>query len=289
MWRAIEQAISERLGAPFVIKEHEKITGGDINQAYVFGDGEQRFFAKVNDKSHLERFQLEAEQLDRLQASNTVQVPDLIAVGHSKQHAWLILEYLVLKPLDSCGGSYEFGSQLAQLHRWGEQKEYGYDVDNFIGATFQPNTWMKNWSHFFSEQRIGWQLQLLKEKGVHIVDLDEFVELVHQKLLHHNPRPSLLHGDLWHGNAAQSVAGPVMYDPACYWGDRECDIAMTELFGGFDQRFYQGYNDEWQLDKSYPQRQPIYQLYHLLNHLNLFGGDYLSQTQKLIDKIMRAD
>jgi fructosamine-3-kinase len=287
MWRAIEHAISEHFDTPFTIEEHEKLTGGEINQAYVITSGEPRFFVKVNDKNHSERFQIEAEQLALLKQSNTVNTPKVITFGHSKQHAFLVLEFLVLKPLDSTGGSYEFGQQLAKLHRWGDQKEYGNDLDNFIGETLQPNTWMKNWSRFFSEQRIGWQLQLLKEKGVHIVDIEECIEEVHQLLLNHAPRPSLLHGDLWHGNVGQSVHGPVIYDPASYWGDRECDIAMTELFGAFDHDFYRGYNDEWPLDSQYESRKPVYQLYHVLNHLNLFGGQYLSQAEKLIDTIMR--
>lgn len=286
MWRAIEQAISEHFGTPFSIEEHEKLSGGDINQAYVISGEDQRYFVKVNDKAHLERFQLEAEQLNQLKLSNTVNTPQVITFGNSKQHAFLVLEYIVLKSLDKAGGSYEFGKQLAKLHRWGDQKEYGNDLDNFIGDTLQPNSWMKNWSRFFSEQRIGWQLQLLKEKGVHIVDIDDCIEEVHQRLLNHSPRPSLLHGDLWHGNVAQSVSGPVVYDPASYWGDRECDIAMTELFGAFDRDFYKGYEDEWPLDHQYQWRKPVYQLYHILNHLNLFGGQYLSQAESMIEKIM---
>ncbi|MDR9827065.1 fructosamine kinase family protein [Vibrio sp. FNV 38] len=289
MWRAIELAISEHLNTPFAIEEHERISGGDINQAYVITHGETRYFVKVNDKSYLERFQLEAEQLELLSQSNTVRTPNFITTGNSKQHAFLVLEYLVLKPLDAAGGSYEFGRQLAKLHSWGDQKEYGYDLDNFLGDTFQPNTWMKNWSRFFSEQRIGWQLQLLKEKGIHIVDIDECIEEAHQRLLNHCPRPSLLHGDLWHGNVGQSVVGPVLYDPACYWGDRECDIAMTELFGAFDADFYRGYNEEWPLDIGYQTRKPIYQLYQVLNHLNLFGGQYLAQAERLIHQIMSEE
>lgn len=241
MWQAISQQLSETLMFTFDITEKTKVTGGDINECYMITDGEQRYFVKINTREFLPKFEVEAENIRILRESNTVSVPEFIFTGQSKNNSFIVLNYLPTKPLEDDSNSYLFGQQLARLHQWGEQKEFGFDQDNYIGETLQPNKWERKWARFFSEQRIGWQLQLVKEKGVNLVNISEFIEVIHEHLAGHQPRPSLLHGDLWNGNAAQSVFGPICFDPACYWGDRECDIAMTELFGGFQPEFYQGY------------------------------------------------
>lgn len=286
MWQAISQQLSETLMFTFNITEKTKVTGGDINECYMITDGEQRYFVKINTREFLPKFEVEAENIRILRESNSVSVPEFIFTGQSKHNSFIVLNYLPTKPLEDDSNSYLFGQQLAQLHQWGEQKEFGFDQDNYIGTTLQPNKWERKWARFFSEQRIGWQLQLIKEKGVNLVDIGEFIEVIHEHLAGHQPRPSLLHGDLWNGNAAQSVFGPICYDPACYWGDRECDIAMTELFGGFQPEFYQGYESILPLDYKYTERKDIYNLYHLLNHYNQFGGHYLDQSQVLINKIL---
>lgn len=286
MWQAISKHLSDTLMFNFEILEKTRISGGDISDCYMISDGEQRYFVKVNTREFLPKFEIEAENIRIMRESNTVFVPELIAVGKSKTHAFIILNYLPTKPLDDAENSYKFGQQLARLHQWGEQKEYGFDVDNYIGATLQPNPWTKKWNHFFAEQRIGWQLQLMKEKGIDLVDIDEFTQVIRDRLANHHPSPSLLHGDLWHGNVSLSVFGPICYDPACYWGDHECDIAMTELFEGFQPEFYQGYESILPLDLGYSERKEIYNLYHLLNHYNQFGGHYLEQAQKSINTIL---
>ncbi|MGI2880386.1 fructosamine kinase family protein [Vibrio furnissii] len=286
MWQAIAQQLSDTLMFQFDITEKDKINGGDLHECYMISDGRERYFVKLNQREHLPQYELEAENLRVLRESSTVSVPELVLVGTSKSHAFIILNYLPTKPLDDATNSFKFGVQLAQLHQWGDQKEYGFDVDNFIGNIVQPNQWAKKWSLFFAEQRVGWQLQLLKEKGIELVNINEFVELVKQRLANHSPRPSLLHGDLWHGNVANSAFGPICYDPACYWGDRECDIAMTELFGGFQPDFYQGYESVLPLDFDYGERKDIYNLYHILNHYNHFGGHYLAEADKLVKKII---
>lgn len=286
MWQAIAQQLSETLMFSFNIEEKVRVSGGDINECYMVSDGEQRYFVKVNTRQFLSKFEIEAENIRIMRESNTVFVPEVILTGKSKQNAFIVLNYLPTKQLDDDKNSFLFGQQLARLHKWGEQKEYGFDHDNFIGATLQPNKWDRKWARFFAEQRIGWQLQLVREKGVNLVDINEFIEVVHDQLATHQPTPSLLHGDLWHGNVANSVFGPICYDPACYWGDRECDIAMTELFEGFQPEFYQGYESILPLDFKYSERKDIYSLYHLLNHYNQFGGHYLEQSQKLINRIL---
>lgn len=257
-----------------------------INESYMINDGEQRYFVKINDRDFLSKFQVEAESLHLLRETSTVFVPEVVLVGKTKNNSFLILNYLPTKPLEDAQNSFLFGQQLAQLHQWGEQKEFGFDTDNYLGSTLQPNQWHKKWCMFFAEQRIGWQLQLLKEKGVTLVDIEDFVNVVKQLLSNHTPEPSLLHGDLWNGNAAVTPVGPICYDPACYWGDRECDIAMTELFGGFRPEFYQGYESVMPLLPGYQERKEIYNLYHVLNHCNLFGGHYLEQAQLTINKII---
>ncbi|WP_136486383.1 fructosamine kinase family protein [Vibrio sp. H11] len=286
MWQAIAQQLSDTLMFQYDITEKTRLDGGDINECYMISDGRERYFVKLNQRDYLPQYEIEAENLRILRESNTVFVPELVMVGASKTHAFIILNYLATKPLDDAAHSYQFGQQLARLHQWGDQKEYGFDVDNFIGNIVQPNQWTKKWNHFFAEQRIGWQLQLLREKGIELVNIEEFVDLVTQRLASHHPRPSLLHGDLWNGNVANSAFGPVCFDPSCYWGDRECDLAMTELFGGFHNDFYRGYYSVMPQDAGYEQRRDIYNLYHLLNHTNHFGGQFLEQADQQIKRIL---
>ncbi|MDE1345298.1 fructosamine kinase family protein [Vibrio aestuarianus] len=286
MWQRLTQQLSDTLMFQFDLVEKTKISGGDINDCYMISDGEQRYFVKTNTRNFLPKFEIEGENLRTLRETSTVSLPELVMIGTSKNHAFIVLNYLPTKPLDDANNSYQFGVQLAKLHQWGEQKEYGFDSDNYIGTTLQPNQWHTKWHRFFAEQRIGWQLQLLREKGIELVNISEFLDVIQTRLANHNPRPSLLHGDLWHGNVANSVTGPICYDPACYWGDRECDIAMTQLFEGFQPEFYQGYESILPLSLDYEERKAIYNLYHILNHYNQFGGHYLAEAESLIKEIL---
>ncbi len=285
MWKSIEKQLSEVLVFDYKICEKTRISGGDISESYMISDGEQRYFVKVNERSFLSRFTLEAEGIAALKQSDVLFLPEVVHVGYSKDHSFLILNYIPCKPIESSKASYRFGLQLAKHHNWGDQREFGFDSDNFIGATLQPNSWHKNWARFFSEQRIGWQLQLLREKGIEFGDSDMIVDVIYNRLASHHPTPSLLHGDLWGGNVSNTPVGPMLYDSAPYWGDSECDIAMTELFGGFMVDFYQGYESVRPLDSGYQSRRDIYNLYHLLNHCNLFGGHYLDEAQNIIDSL----
>ncbi|WP_375753958.1 fructosamine kinase family protein [Vibrio sp. HN007] len=285
MWQAISQQLSDTLMFTFQIREKQKLEGGGVSECYMISDGEQRYFVKTQSKENFPIFEAEAEGIKELRLSDTVSLPELVLFGQCKEHAFIVLNYLATKPLEDRNRSYEFGVQLAKLHQWGEQKEYGFDQDNYIGLTLQPNTWTKKWSRFFSEQRIGWQLQLLNEKGIQFGDIDTIVSGINEKLSNHHPKPSLIHGDLWHGNSSNTAFGPLCYDPACYWGDHECDIAMTELFGGFQPEFYQGYESIFPLSYEYEKRKDIYNLYHILNHCNMFGGHYLEEAKQYIERI----
>jgi fructosamine-3-kinase len=198
-----------------------------------------------------------------------------------------VLEYLEL------GGSSRvsdrlLGQQLAYLHQH-TQPYFGWHRDNTIGSTTQINQQSHDWLKFWQEQRLGFQLQLAAKNG-YGGRLQASGERLGSELavfFNHTPTPSLLHGDLWSGNAATDKQGnPVIFDPACYYGDREADLAMTELFGGFSGDFYAAYQDVWALHEDYRVRKSLYNLYHILNHLNLFGGGYLRQAENMITGLL---
>ena len=190
--------------------------------------------------------------------TNTIRVPKPIAFGvyEDRNQAFAVFEYL---NFGGRGGSqYELGKQLAQMHRTTSQKGFGFHVDNTIGATFQPNLpWMDDWADFWDKQRLGHMLKLTYDAGYD----KEKVEKLRAKtraLLNHKPAPSLVHGDLWGGNKGfvddNGVVKPTIFDPATYFGDREVDVAMTYVFGGFNSDFYQGYEDEWPLPEGHEKR-----------------------------------
>jgi fructosamine-3-kinase len=174
------------------------------------------------------------------------------------------------------------------MHRATKQR-FGWDRDNTIGSTPQHNAEHADWVTFWSEQRLGFQLDLAARNGYR-GRLQKRGDLLRQQLgalLEHSPVASLLHGDLWGGNIAYAADGqPVIFDPACYYGDREADLAMTELFGGFGGTFRAAYEEAWPLSPGYPVRKQLYNLYHIVNHLNLFGGGYLSQAESMIDRLL---
>lgn len=168
----------------------------------------------------------------------------------------------------------------------------GFHVDNTIGATHQPNLpWIDSWAEFWDQHRLGHMLKLTGDAGLSKDDVSKLRQKT-KELLSHNPEPSLIHGDLWGGNKGfaknnDDVVVPVIFDPATYYGDREADIAMTYLFGGFTSDFYEGYEEEWPLPEGHEERRIVYNLYHILNHDVLFGGMYLRQARGMIDEILR--
>jgi fructosamine-3-kinase len=164
---------------------------------------------------------------------------------------------------------------------------FGWDMNNTIGSTLQINNWTANWAEFWAEHRIGYQLKLANSRGGHFSQGEGLLKVIPKLLAGYEPKSSLVHGDLWGGNAGvTSAREPVIFDPATYFGDREVDIAMTELFGGFPAAFYRGYSQVWPLDSGYEKRKTIYNLYHILNHFNLFGGSYESQANQMINLIL---
>jgi protein-ribulosamine 3-kinase len=264
----------------------QPLGGGCINSAHRLGD----WFVKLNRAERSSMFEAEALALTELAATGKVRVPQPLGHGISDGQAWLVLEYLPLAPLSERAAE-TLGRQLAELHRQ-PRDHFGWSRDNTIGSTSQPNTPDSDWCRFWRERRLGHQLQLaatnghggsLQRRGTQLLDrLDRL-------LAGHHPRPALLHGDLWGGNAAMTAAGePVIFDPASYYGDPDADLAMTELFGGFDRRFQIAYREVRPLDDGYPLRRELYNLYHVLNHLNLFGGGYRTQAERMIDRLLAA-
>jgi fructosamine-3-kinase len=286
MWTEIAQAISRETEQEFAIANTKSVSGGCINQGYQVSSQDRTYFVKLNDVSKVEMFAAEALGLKQMYATQTITVPQPVCWGTAANSSYLVLQWL-----DLAGGSNqswtEMGRQLAAMHRVGTSKDFGWSRNNTIGSTPQINTWMDNWADFFAEQRIGYQLKLAKRRGGNFPESNRVVDLVRNKLAEWQPPVSLVHGDLWSGNAVISSDGaPIILDPATYYGDRETDLAMTELFGGFPTAFYQGYNEAWQLDSGYGQRKSIYNLYHVLNHFNLFGGGYANQAQTIIQRLI---
>jgi fructosamine-3-kinase len=286
MWKQIANSICQATNTSFTINTTRSIGGGCINQGYRIDDETRSYFVKLNRASQVEMFAAEALGLQQMAATQTITVPKPICWGMADSSSYLVLEWL-----DLSGGSQQawqqMGGQLAAMHRLGTNDRFGWERNNTIGSTPQINTSNDNWADFFAEQRIGYQLQLAKRRGGSFPDTRQVIQAVRELLSDRSPEISLVHGDLWSGNAGITTNGaPVILDPATYYGDREVDIAMTELFGGFPAAFYQGYNDVWQLDSNYQQRKQLYNLYHILNHFNLFGGGYASQANRILQTIL---
>jgi len=287
IWPSITQRIGEVTGVPFTVAKHLTVSGGCINEAWCLdGADGRRFFVKTNRADTEEMFAAEAAGLREILAAKAVAVPAPVCSGRAEERAFLVLEYL---PLGGGEASVELGHGLARMHRY-SSADYGWWRDNTIGSTPQINTPNSDWIAFWGEQRLGYQLRLVRQKG-YGGNLQRMGEQLLQRFSAlfsgYTPVPSLLHGDLWSGNQAVTDSGePVIFDPAVYYGDRETDIAMTELFGGFSSRFYAAYNEAWPLDEGYPVRRDLYNLYHILNHLNLFGGGYLHQAEQMMARLL---
>ncbi|MBR8826904.1 MAG: fructosamine kinase family protein [Gomphosphaeria aponina SAG 52.96 = DSM 107014] len=286
MWTEIAAEISKTTETKFQVENHRSVSGGCINQGYQLTGNGKTYFVKINHPSQVEMFAAEALGLKQMLATQTILVPGPLCWGMTDKHSYLVLEWMEFGRGNTQSWE-EMGRKLAAMHKAGGASQFGWERNNTIGSTPQLNPWTSNWADFFAEYRIGYQLQLAKGRGGSFPATERVVGTVRQILAQINPQPSLVHGDLWSGNAAVTVAGePVILDPATYYGDREVDLAMTELFGGFPAAFYHGYNEVWSLAEGYQQRKTLYNLYHILNHFNLFGGGYGSQAARMIEQIM---
>ena len=288
LWTDIADNISSATGQPFHCSNQQAAGGGCINSTYTVQDDKRVFFVKLNSADLSDMFEAEAAGLNEMAASDSIRVPAVICSGVSGNQAFLVLEQLELG-----NGTHQshdqLGQMLAQMHHHCSE-QFGWYRDNTIGSTPQHNDQSNDWVSFWRDQRLGFQLTLaarngyggrLQQLGEQLLpEIDSFFSA-------YQPKASLLHGDLWSGNYAFTTDGtPVIFDPAVYYGDREADLAMTELFGGFSPRFYQAYEAAYPIDASYAQRKTLYNLYHVLNHLNLFGGGYLSQAESMISRLL---
>lgn len=262
------------------------LPGGDINQAALIRSKDLQFFLKYHHNAPADMFATEATALSEILQLDCIRVPRPIALGKHDQTSWLVLEYL---ELTDKGPTALLGEQLAAMHDK-DHDYYGWCCNNYIGSTTQFNARSDNWCRFWAGQRLQPQLEMAEAAGFGGKLLDNGARLlsgIEQLMDGHEPGASLLHGDLWAGNKAFTTGGQaVIFDPASYYGDREADIAMTELFGGFDSEFYAAYRAHTPLPDAYSLRRELYNLYHVLNHLNLFGGAYLSRCEQMTDSLL---
>jgi protein-ribulosamine 3-kinase len=286
LWETISANIEAATGRQAGLRQQETIGGGCINQALRVDYGGSSYLVKLSGAGQVEMFAAEALGLQELQQCSELRIPEPVCWGEEDQSAYLVMEYLDLGGRGDAAG---LAAGLASMHRI-TRPEFGWVRDNTIGSTPQINTPAENWIDFWRDRRLQYQLDLavrngaggrLQARGERL--LAEFPQLFSD----YTPAASLLHGDLWGGNQAFTQSGePAIYDPAVYYGDREADIAMTELFGGFGRNFYAAYHEHYPLDAGYAVRKRLYNLYHILNHFNMFGGGYLSQAEGMLDSLL---
>ena len=271
------------------------VGGGCIHRSWcVQLAGGRRLFAKTNAAAQQPLLQAELEGLRALAAwaQPPLQLPQPLALTSLEGQALLVLSWLELEPGGgSNGGWRQLGEGLARLHRASAGgnggRGYGLEQNNFIGLSPQANGWSSDWAGFFRSRRLEPQLAWAASAGQALQGADRLLACLPQWLNGHGAVPVLVHGDLWSGNAGLLPGGAgALFDPACHWADREVDLAMAQLFGGFPAAFFAGYEAHWPLPPGAAERCRIYNLYHLLNHANLFGGSYWQQAQRSLNSIL---
>ena len=287
-WSTITQALRDAGVTVAARAAPRAVGGGDISAAWRLETADGSVFLKTGPASSYEMFAAEAEGLAELAAPGAIRIPAVIACGEQEGTAFVALEWLDFERPTRATEAL-LGTQLAELHRTTSER-YGWHRDNTIGLTPQHNAWTDDWVTFFRRHRLQFQLDLaagkgftgsLQEQGARLADrLPDLFD-------GYKPAASLLHGDLWGGNWASVNGQPIIFDPAVYYGDRESDLAMTRLFGGFGAAFYTAYEDSAPLAPGHRERCDLYQLYHVLNHLNLFGGGYLGRAQELMRRLLK--
>ena len=288
MEELIQKALSSsnKVSNNSLIEKIIPVGGGCIHKAWSihFQNG-KRVFAKSNYIDNINMFKFERECLSvlkRFANESYICVPETLDLISYQNISILFLEWIDLRQ----NQQNLLGKGLALLHKssseWG-QKNFGWEEEGFIGSSTQAKGWNSNWGEFFVNYRLRPQLLQAKVWGVRVEDYDDVLTYLSSYLNDHQPKISLVHGDLWSGNCGSTKNGlGSLYDPACYWADREVDISMTKLFGGFNREFYKGYEEIWPLNKFSKDRTDIYNLYHLLNHANIFGGSYKENSLKIL-------
>ncbi|XHR81388.1 MAG: fructosamine kinase family protein [Gloeotrichia echinulata GP01] len=263
-------------GEKFQTQQRRSISGGCINQGYAVSNTEITYFVKLNQASQMAMFEAESLGLEDMLATASIRVPKPLCWGTAGDSSYLVLEWLEMGAGNTKSWD-QMGRQLARMHQWGDGGRFGWKINNTIGSTPQINTWTGDWVEFYTKHRLGYQFQLARRRGGNFPQQEKLLAAIPELLANHQVQSSLVHGDLWGGNAGCTVSGePVIFDPAAYFGDREVDIAMTELFGGFPAAFYRGYNEVFPLNAGYEQRKILYNLYHILNRpIRKLASQYL--------------
>ena len=285
-WEPVAKLIRDNTGIHSKAFTASPVHGGDINKAWRLTSDSHRFFVKTNRPGLLSMFEAEQIGLDAMRNSQSIRVPEVIGFGLANDFAFIVMEYLDL------GGVMDeslFGCQLATMHRYTNER-FGFQINNTIGSTAQINDYCVDWVEFWQKNRFACQLDLAKKNRLNremINRGEKLNEQVDRFFTDYHPLPSLLHGDLWSGNqSADKTGNPVIFDPACYFGDHEADLAMMELFGRPSQRFFEAYEEVFPIDSGYSTRRELYNLYHILNHANLFGGGYATSARNIIERLL---
>ncbi len=284
---ALAREIAALTGAACASAPGRSVAGGSINRCYYWPAAGGPMFVKVGARAARAAFAAEADGLLELREARALRVPRVLATGATDAAAFLALEWIESGPADEACER-RLGEGLAALHAVTAPR-FGFRRDNTIGRTPQANAWAADWVEFFRERRLRPQLALAAQRGFGLLTGcgEQLLAALPALLAGHAPRASLLHGDLWGGNWLASTAGePVLLDPAVYYGDRETDLAMTRLFGGFSAAFYRAYEAAAPLPPGAARRAALYNLYHVLNHANLFGGGYARQAHELIERLL---
>ncbi len=294
-WKSVEQEVSQATGHPFWVTKYSGVGGGCINNAVILdgmlAEEPVSFFVKTNQADQLGMFVAEAEALKTMQSAAVMRVPTPVCTGCDKQKSFIVMELLRIS-----GGAFSqpetqraLARNLAAMHEVSND-DFGWGINNTIGSTAQVNTPMADWLNFWAQHRLGFQLGLAAKNGY-----GGELQVLGERVLADLPllftgrkiKPSMLHGDLWGGNAAALEDGtPVIFDPALYFGDYEADLAMTRLFGGFSPDFYAAYHEVSPQEAGYNIREALYNSYHIINHLNMFGGGYQQQAIHLLTKVI---
>ena len=283
----LQSRIEKKFAEP--IKSTVAVSGGCFaNSCKLQLSSGRKFFLKQSGGGSSSSFASEARGLEELRKSGVVRVPEVVDKGPD----FLLLEWIEVGKNSTDSSMEELGRQLAELHSFRGEK-FGFVEDNYLGDSPQSNlsstAGKDNWAIFFAGNRLHFQAELAEKKGYATPEirglLDVLIEKIPDLLSGTEEKPSLLHGDLWCGNYLIDVDGrPWLIDPAVYYGHREADLAMTSLFGGFTKTFYSAYESAFPLVPGYPEREPLYQLYHLMNHLNLFGTGYYGQVLSILKR-----
>lgn len=284
MKQTIQDVIHD-MGDHSSIEMTDSVSGGDINEAFVVETSEKRYFVKVNPNAEEGFFSYEADGLCKLKDTGTLSVPDVYFEGNKNGTPVLVLEWV--EGERSPATEEQLGHGLAHMHQT-EGQAFGLDYDNYIGKMTQPNDWNQEWLAFYRDQRLGWQAGVARQKDRWDQTREKRMEKLLSRLdewLPENPKPGMLHGDLWGGNWLVGPGGaPYLIDPAVFYGHHEYDLAFTELFGGYSPRFYDAYQEVQPIPEEYDDRRPLYQLLYLLFHLNSFGETFGPPVDRILKR-----